>query len=89
MHVARHQLPGGPAESVRDADHDGFLHRQHVAHLRVVREGVHDRQFSRAGIAEHAGNALIQQRVNEGVAAANRVHGRRIRHRDGALRMAG
>ena len=73
MDVAGHQLAGGAGVAVGHGDHDGFLEGQHVAHLRRRGERVHDRQFGRAGIAEHLGDAFVLQHAQEGIAAGDGV----------------
>jgi hypothetical protein len=73
MDVARRQLARRADIAVRHRDHDRFLQAERVAHVRIVGERMHHRQFGSAGIAEHLRHALAAQEFDEGVAAADPV----------------
>ena len=62
VQVHDRELAGGLRVAVRHRHHGGFLQAEHVAHLVVDRERVHQRQLGGAGIAEqHIDTFLLQQ----------------------------
>ena len=58
MHVARDQFTRGTGIPVGHGDDDRLLQTEHVAHVRVIGERMHDRQFGGSRIAEEVGDAL-------------------------------
>ena len=73
MHVARNQLAGGAGVAVGHGDDNRLLQAEHVAHVRIIGERMHDREFGGSRIAEEMGNALGLQQFDKGAAAADRV----------------
>ncbi len=66
VQVDHRELAGGLGIAVGHADHGRLLQAEHVAQLVVDRERVHQRQFGRAGIAEHDLDALLLEQLEEG-----------------------
>ena len=73
MYVACDQLSGSPGIAVSHRDNDRLLQAQHVAHLRIVGERVHDRQLGCSRVAEEVSDAFQFEQFDEGAAAADRV----------------
>src|SRR6266404_695555 len=71
--VACNELARGAAVTVGDRHHQAFLHRHHVGEVRMVLQGVHDRQFGGAGIAEQMRDALVLQQREEGRTPGNAI----------------
>src|SRR6266446_8395446 len=65
MDVAGDELARGAAETVSHGDDEAFLHRHYISEVRMVLQGVHDRQFGGAGIAEQMRDALVLQQCKE------------------------
>jgi hypothetical protein len=73
MNVACDQLPGSPSIAVSHRDDDSLLQAQHVAHLRIVGERVHDRQLGCSRVAEEVGDTFRFEQFDESATAADRV----------------
>ena len=73
MNVACDQLPGRPSIAVSHRDDDRLLQAQHVAHLRIVGERMHDRQLGCSGVAKEVSDTLRFEQLDERAAAADRV----------------
>ena len=58
MHVARNQFTRGTGIAVGHGDNDRLLQAEHVAHVRIIGERMHDRQFGGSRIAEKVRDAL-------------------------------
>jgi hypothetical protein len=58
MHVARNQFTRGAGIAVGHGDNDRLLQAEHVAHIRIIRERMHDRQLGGSRIAEEVSDAL-------------------------------
>jgi hypothetical protein len=58
MHIARDQLTRGTGIPIRHGDNDRLLQAEHVAHVRIIGERMHDRQLGGSRIAEKVGDAL-------------------------------
>src|SRR5215471_21092020 len=56
---------------VRGAHGNAFVQVHHVLKLRVVEQGIEERAFGRAGIAEDAVDAVGQKRLHEHLTAAH------------------
>jgi hypothetical protein len=59
MDIAGDEAARRAAETVGDRDHQALLHRHHISEVGMVFQGMHDRQFGGAGIAEQMRDALV------------------------------
>jgi hypothetical protein len=73
MDVARNQLARGAGIAIGHGDNDRLLQAEHIAHVRIIGERVHDRQFGGSRIAEKVRDALGLQQFDKRAPAADRV----------------
>ena len=71
MQVDDRELAGGLRVAVRHRHHGGFLQAEHVTHLVVDRERVHQRQFGGARIAEQHLDAFLFEQLQERALSGN------------------
>ncbi len=74
MDIAGDEAARGAAETVGDRDHQALLHRHHISEVGMVLQGMHDRQFGGAGIAEQMRDALVLEQREERRAAGDAIH---------------
>ena len=68
------ELAGGLRIAVGHRHDGGFLQPQHIADLVLGREGIHQRQLGRAGIAEDDLDALLLEQFEERMLAGHDGH---------------
>ena len=83
VQVDDRELAGGLRVAVRHRHHGGLLERQHVTHLVVDRERIHQWQFGGAGIAEHHLDAFLLEQFEEGALSGHGRQSRNLRKRRG------
>ena len=66
VHVAGREPAARPRVAVRHRDHDPLLEAEHVAHVRLVAEGVHDGKLGGARVAEQAVDPFVAEQRQEG-----------------------
>ena len=66
MEVDHGELAGGLGVAVGHRHQGGLLQAEHVADVVLDREGVHQRQFSGAGVAEYDLDTLLLEQIEEG-----------------------
>ena len=66
VHVAGREPSARPRVAVRHRDHDPFLEAEHVAHVRLAAQGVHDGKLGGARVAEQAVDPLVAKQRQEG-----------------------
>ena len=71
MQIDEAGIAGGLGVTVGHADHGGFLKSQHV--VDIVRPVAQERQFGRAGIAEHLSDSERPQQIERGVLDGERL----------------
>ena len=76
VHVAGREPAARPRVAVRHRDHDPLLEAEHVAHVRLVRQGVHDGKLGGARVAEQAIDPLVTQQRQEGGPSGDEVPAR-------------
>jgi hypothetical protein len=75
MQIEHGQLAGGLGVAVGHRHQRSLLQAEDVADVVFDREGIHQRQLSGAGVAEHDSNALLLQQVEEGAFTGHHGHG--------------
>ena len=73
MQIDEAGVAGGLRVAVGHADHGGFLQAQHV--VDIVGPVAEERQFGRAGIAEHLSDAERAQQIERGLLDGERCAG--------------
>ena len=76
VHVAGREPAARPRVAVRHRDHDPFLEAEHVAHVRLAAQGVHDGKLGGARVAEQAVDPLVAKQRQEGGPAGDEVPAR-------------
>jgi hypothetical protein len=71
VQVHHRELAGGLRVAVRHRHHGGFLQAEHVAHLVVDRERVHQGQLGGARIAEQHIDTLLFEQLQERALSGN------------------
>ena len=71
VQVHDRELAGGLRVAVGHRHHDGFLQAEHIANVVLDREGVHQRQFGGARIAEQHLDAFLLQDLKERALSGN------------------
>ena len=66
VEIEHREIAGGLGIAVGHRHQGGLLEAQDVADVVLDREGIHQRQFGGAGIAEHHLDALLLEQVEEG-----------------------
>ena len=75
VEVEHRELAGGLGVAVGHRHQRGLLQAEDVADVVLDREGVHQRQFGGAGIAEHDPDALLLEQIEEGAFTGHHGHG--------------
>ncbi len=66
VEIDHRELARGLRIAIRHPHDGGFLQSKQIPQLILGRERVHQRQFGRAGIAEHDLDALLLEQIEEG-----------------------
>ena len=74
--VEHREFAGGLGIAVGHRHQRRLLEAQDVADVVLDREGVHQRQFGRARIAEHDPDAFLLEQIEEGAFSRHHGHGR-------------
>ena len=75
VEVEHRELAGGLRVAVGHRHQRGLLQAEDVADVVLDREGVHQRQFGGAGIAEHDPDALLLEQIEERAFTGHHGHG--------------
>ncbi len=73
--IEHRELAGGLRIAVGHRHQRGFLQAEDVSDVVLDREGVHQRQFGGAGIAEHHRDALLLEQIEEGAFSTHHGQG--------------
>ncbi len=74
MKIEHREIAGGLRVAVRHRHQGGFLQAQDVADVMLDREGIHQRQFGGARIAEHHRDALLLEQVEKRAFSGHHGH---------------
>ena len=76
VHVAGREPAARPRVAIRHRDHDPLLEAEHVPHVRLAAQGVHDGKLGGARVAEQAIDPFVTQQRQEGGSPRDEVPAR-------------